>query len=140
MNYLFDIEYTNNAWGYQHNGIVILGDGNVYKYDVSDIKQSDVDITTKLENSRLIDTIPPNDMSMLYNELISISSYQLTPSKRDSYDSGNTRFSGYIHIDKHTWNEIILGYKGNNISYNRDSNAKLLVDQLSNVYSNYLLE
>ena len=63
MSCFFDIEYENYAWGYEHNGILILEDSDINVYDLSNFKNTKTNIQTKYDNSINIGKLPQDTMN-----------------------------------------------------------------------------
>lgn len=132
MSCFFDIEYENYAWGYEHNGILILEDSDINVYDLSNFKNTKTNIQTKYDNSINIGKLPQDTMNHLCLLLSKVKPSEIYL-KSVGFDGGNTSYIGYIQ-SINGWNEIKLKIDGD--MYGENPTATELVILLEEIYKN----
>lgn len=101
---LFQYEYINYAWGYQHSGYYIDGEGNVLKYEKPE-GWNFADSDNKLSSDRLFEnlnkctisekTIPSSELSKYSRHIENIASSKVTAPKNVGADFGSIRYYCY---------------------------------------------
>ena len=101
---LFQLEYVNYAWGYQHNGFIIDNEGNVMTYsNPEDWNFPDNDFTLSesqvAENiNKCVQTgknIPKEELKKYTNYIKNIASSKITALKNVAADAGSLEFICY---------------------------------------------
>ena len=101
---LFQLEYINYAWGYQHNGFIIDNEGNVLTYsNPEDWNFPDNDFS--LSESQVADNIgnciqsgkkiPKEELQKYTNYIKNIASSKVTAIKNVAADAGSLEFICY---------------------------------------------
>ena len=112
-DYIFDINYTNHAWGYTNNGNLIMSDGSIRYYDLS--RDSPMTLDNKIQNSKNVGVLSRKsilDLSRLAND---VKHQSMKDMKLNAFDAGTTEFSMY---DRHDMRKITLGYGGDHMKLN----------------------
>src|SRR5689334_7005580 len=99
MNYIFDINYKNNAWGYSNNGSLIISDGSVRKYDLSKMRGAS-GLHNKIQNSDYKNNISHDVMSQLSQLANNVRQENLYDTNSAAFDAGTFTFTMYNTIDK----------------------------------------
>jgi hypothetical protein len=106
---LFQIEYINYAWGYQHNGIIIDNEGNVLTYKNpqnwnfpdKDFSLTENQVRENLRNCENSNKRIPNDELQKYtNHIKNISSSKVTALKNIAADAGSLEYICYQYSEK----------------------------------------
>lgn len=101
---LFQFEYENNAWGYQHYGYFIDNEGNVLKYDNpedwnfldNELILSEKHVTENLSKCLLTGTkITKEELQKYTNYIHNIASSKITALKNVAADAGSLQFICY---------------------------------------------
>jgi hypothetical protein len=101
---LFEVEYVNYAWGYQHNGFIIDINGNVYTYDkpegwnfpANDRELGNEEIAENLSKCTLSEYKVPMDELKKYSLYIrNISQSSVSAMKNSGYDMGSLEYVCY---------------------------------------------
>ena len=101
---LFQLEYVNYAWGYQHNGFIIDDKGNVLTYsNPEDWNFPDNDFS--LSESQVVENIgsciqtskkiPKEELQKYTNYIKNIASSKVTAIKNVAADAGSIKFVCY---------------------------------------------
>jgi hypothetical protein len=120
---LFQLEYVNYAWGYQHNGYIIDSDGNVltfnnpenWNFPGNDLTLSEIQIAENV--GKCIQTgrkIPPEELHKYTNYINNIASSKVTALKNVAADAGSTEYICY------QYSQSTGTYKGNLIKMEGD--------------------
>lgn len=105
---LFQLEYVNYAWGYQHNGFLIDNDGNVLTYNNPEdwnFTGDDLILSERQVNENLGKCIHsgkkiPKDELLKYAGYINnIASSKVTALKNVAADAGSTEFICYQYSE-----------------------------------------
>ena len=107
MECYFDIEYKNNAWGFVNTGTLIINDGGIYKYDLLD--DGEHDLNSKFNNSVLVGRLSPNQLLNLCQAFTQLNPNTPIKTERVMFDGGNVVISGY-HDDV----KVVVAVLGNN--------------------------
>ena len=101
---LFQFEYINYAWGYQHNGFIIDNEGNVMTYNNPEdwnFTENDFSISESQVAKNIgscIQTgkkIPKDELQKYSNYIKNIASSKVTALKNVSADAGTSEFICY---------------------------------------------
>jgi hypothetical protein len=101
---LFQLEYVNYAWGYQHNGFIIDNEGNVLSYNnPDDWNFPDKDLS--INESKIAENIgkcnpttikiPNEELQKYINYIKNIASSKVTAEKNVAADAGSLEFICY---------------------------------------------
>jgi hypothetical protein len=105
---LFQLEYVNNAWGYQHNGFIIDSEGNILTYDnpenwnfpnndFSLIESQVLDNMAKCIQSDK--KIPKEELQKYSNYITNIASSKVTAVKNSAANAGSLEFICYKYSE-----------------------------------------
>jgi hypothetical protein len=115
---LFQVEYINHAWGFDHSGIVIDSSGNVgyFKFPknwhspdtASWLSESEMN-----ENLTQFDTVfsavDKNTVLKYFSMLENVSEGQLSKPYNTMFDAGETTYSGYLYdSDKKIYKHVLI--------------------------------
>ena len=101
---LFQYEYINYAWGYQHNGFIIDKEGNVLTYNNPEIwnfADNDLSISESQVAQNIVNSLPSNkkiskeELQKYTNYIKNIASSKVTALKNIAADAGSTEFICY---------------------------------------------
>lgn len=120
---LFQFDYLNYAWGYQHHGFIIDSEGNVLKYDNPEgwnFPESELTLTNTKAAENISKCIPAGK-TIDRNELLRYASYinniaqsKVTAIKNVGADGGSSQYICY------QYNEDSGTYKGHLIKMEGD--------------------
>jgi hypothetical protein len=106
---LFQVEYVNGAWIYQHNGFLIDSSGYVKSYKLPNtwhfvdslgyISQDDMNDNI-LQLNTITQKIDKDTLAKYFDLLKYAAGGALTLPKNEMYDAGVTRYCGYIYNAK----------------------------------------
>ncbi len=148
QTYLFEVEYINFAWGYQHGGFYIDKTGNVfrYKYGLNDDpwKPASYDhfsgdeLAEKYRHSKtLCDKIDHNTLQKQRRLIFSAAEGSYSDSTNVGNDGGGLSYIGYIYeSESDSYRPIILELKGDWEYKNESEAAKSMVTWLKTVCQN----
>jgi hypothetical protein len=105
---LFQFDYVNYAWGYQHNGFIIDNEGNVLSNSNSeDWNFPDNDFT--LSENQVVENIkkcaqtgkkiPKEELQKYANYIKNIASSKVTALKNVAFDRGSSEFICYQFLE-----------------------------------------
>jgi hypothetical protein len=106
---LFQFEYINYAWGYQHNGFLIDIEGNVLKYNNpedwnfpdNDFNLSESQVAENLSKCVLTNKkISGEELQKFINYIDNIASSKVTALKNVAADAGSSEFLCYQFSEK----------------------------------------
>lgn len=106
---LFQAEYINYAWGYQHNGIIIDNEGNVLTYSNPENwnfadRDFNIDETLVNENIRNCEIssirIPSDELQKYAGYIKNISASKVTALKNVAADAGSLQYICYQFSEK----------------------------------------
>ena len=113
---LFQLEYVNHAWGYQHNGFMIDNDGNVLTYN-NPVYWNFPDNELNIYESQVADNIskcvltstkiPKEELNKYTNYINNIASSKVTALKNVASDFGSLEFICYQYSER---TEAYKGY------------------------------
>lgn len=140
--------YINFAWGYQHKGIYIDAEGNLYSFSYrrSDKpwspKQADAPTAEELEDKyshgrKLIRKIEPQELQAKLKLLAAARNGQLSKRKQSGADMGSNVCRFYVFDEASSrYKEITLRVQGDWSYENLAPSAKLLADWLESLRTN----
>jgi hypothetical protein len=103
---LFQYEYINYAWGYQHKGFIIDNQGNVLTYNNPEswnFPDKDLMLTEEQVSQNIIlcthsgEKINESDLRRYSGYIKNISSSQVTAMKNVAADAGSSEFMCYLY-------------------------------------------
>ena len=101
---LFQFEYINYAWGYQHNGFIIDNEGEIMTYNNpedwnfpdNDFRISESEVAKNIKNCHQTGKkIPKEELQKYSNYIKNISSSKVTALKNVAADAGTSDFICY---------------------------------------------
>jgi hypothetical protein len=113
---LFQFEYVNYAWGYQHKGFLIDCDGNVLTYENPESWNfqdnnhdiSEIQVSENLSRCRLSGKkIPKEELQKYTNYIKNIASTKITAMKNVAADAGSYEYICYQYSES---SETYRGY------------------------------
>ena len=140
---IFQTEYINHAWGFQHSGVFIDTLGNARSYSLpnswnlpdedSYISKSDLQ-----ENySKAVDIqcfVEEDEIIYYFNKLYQAQFGSLTDPKHVAADAGSTSYFGYLYNSKKDmYKQVLLRQNGDVLIENKSSGAKQIYDWLRNL-------
>ena len=105
---LFQYEYVNYAWGYQHSGFIIDNGGNVLTYENpenwnfpdNNHNISDIQISENLSKCKISGKkIPPEELQKYTHYIKNIASSQITALKNVAADAGSYEYICYQYFE-----------------------------------------
>ena len=140
--------YTNFAWGYQHNGVYIDAEGNLYSYKYQpkekpwSPKQGDTPTAEELEDKyshgrKLLQKIEPQEWQAKLKLLTSASQGPMSKRKQSGADMGSNVCRCYV-FDEATsrYKDVPLRVQGDWSYENLAPSAKALADWLESLRAN----
>jgi hypothetical protein len=137
---LFQIDYINYAWGYDHHGLLIDSSGNVRTYRLpNNWHFEDADGTISAsdmhENLQQIDTvsfkIDKDSLIANFRKLPYAAMGAITEPKMVMVDAGSTQYSGYIYnANLKQYKQILLKQEGDVLIENKSSEANEIYNWL----------
>lgn len=106
---LFQVDYVNYAWGYQHNGFIIDNEGNVLTYKNPEnwnFPDKNFNLSESEVNENLRDCeysgrrVPKDELQKYASHIKNISLSKVTALKNESADEGSLEFICYQFSDK----------------------------------------
>ena len=145
---LFQVEHTNNAWGYSHDGILIDSAGNVgyFKYP-SNWNSIDsagyISEEGMIENTIHLDSIyfnlDKNQVFKNFNLVRSVGEGELTEQTNYAYDMGETIYSAFLFDSKsRKYKHVLIQQYGDWSRFNKSPDADQLMIWLKSIYINAL--
>lgn len=126
---LFQVDYINYAWGYQHSGFIIDINGNVLSYNNpeswnfhdDEMNLTDVQVTENITNCRPTGiTIPKAELDKYAGYIRNIASSKVTAPRNVAEDAGTTQYICY------QFEEYSSDYKGSLIKTEGDFSSENL--------------
>jgi hypothetical protein len=105
---LFQMEYVNYAWGYQHNGFIIDSEGNVLTYNNpevwnspdNDLIISEKEVAENIESCIMSGKrIPEEELRKYSGYIKNIASSKVTALKNVAADAGSIQFICYQYSE-----------------------------------------
>ena len=143
FNGYYTIEYTNWAWGYQHNGWVIDMQGRVMSFDLP-VKWNKVDSLGYISKENLLENITNCDSKIedvSNNNLIKYSTLinkaingNISTKINTANDAGQTSYICYqFDTDLGLYKKIILKEQGDFSFHNESQEAKKIIKWMNNI-------
>lgn len=119
---LFQFEYINFAWGYQHHGWIIDSSGNIHCYNLPDnwyfadpegyISAAEMDSNLMYTDS-ICYILDKKELADKFGLIEAAAKGPLSEPKHTACDMGARFFKGFIYnSDEETYKEILLKQKG----------------------------
>lgn len=143
---LFQQEYVNYAWGYQHNGFIIDSEGNVLTFDKPDKwnwpdKNNMLSETQVNENISLCTStgkkIPKAELQKYVNYIKYISSSKVTAPRHVGADMGSLVYSCYQFLESSsTYKAATIKMEGDFECENLNFYSKRVVVWMKDIFLN----
>jgi hypothetical protein len=143
---LFQVDYVNYAWGYQHNGIIIDNEGNVLSYKNPqswNFTDNELNITEAQvrENMAIclnsVKKISSDELNKYAGYIKNISSSKVTAPKNVAADAGSLVYTCYQYSEKSgTYKGSIIKTEGDFTSENLNFYSKKVTAWLKSIYDN----
>jgi hypothetical protein len=140
---LFQFEYINYAWGYQHHGFIIDAEGDVLKYDKPEnwnFCENDSTLTSDgiVENlGKCIPTgvkIPMEELQRYSSYIDNLAHSKITAPKNVAADAGSAEYLCYEYSEsKDTYRCILIKQEGDFTCENLNYYTKRVVDWMNDV-------
>ena len=140
---LFQVDYINYAWGYQHNGFIIDNEGKVLTYKNpqewifpdKDFKLSGNQVHANIEKCLFSGKIIPPDELIKYARYIkNISSSKVTATKNVAADAGSLEYICYqFHESSDTYKGSLIKMEGDFTCENLNFYSKKVAIWLKNI-------
>ena len=140
---LFQLEYVNYAWGYQHTGYIIDNEGNVLTYNnpedwnfpdsdfVLNENQVTVNINKCIQASK---KIPKEDLQKYTNYINNIASSKVSALKNVAADAGTLEFICYQFSESsHTYKGSLIKMEGDFTCENLNFYSKKVVAWMKDI-------
>jgi len=141
---LFQLEYVNYAWGYQHNGFIIDNKGNILTYDNPE-NWNFPDKEFNLSESQMNDNIgkclnsgkkaSAEELTKYAGYIKNIASSKITALKNVAADEGSKQYICYQFSDKSkTYKGCLIRMEGDFTCENLNFFSKKVSVWLKNIY------
>ncbi|HSU16276.1 hypothetical protein [Longimicrobium sp.] len=141
---LFEVEYTNAAWGRRWNGFYVDAQDRVYSYDLGDARfdlEGSGDEFTAAElaakyahDAKLVTTLAPGEALARYDGVRAVLTTPLTAPRGMCADAGTLRFSALVYDARtDTYHRVLLHQSGDVAQANLSPVALNLYHWLSGV-------
>jgi hypothetical protein len=140
---LFQLQYINNEWGYQHNGFIINSDGNVLAFNNPEdwnFPDNDLNIKASLVNENIRKckpagkTIPKDEIRKYAGYISNIASSKVSALKNDGEDAGTTQFICYQYSENtNTYHGFVIKEEGDFKCENLNFYTKRLVTWMKDI-------
>lgn len=141
---MFQVEYSNHAWGYSHSGIMIDSSGRTGYFNLPDIWHSPdsagyISESAMNENVQHLDTfyyIPEkNTLLKNFNMLGNAAEGKLSDPFHTAYDAGEVMYSGYLFDSVgRKYKHVLIREEGDWSITNNAPGANQLYEWLRSVY------
>ena len=138
---LFEVQYINHAWGYQHSGIIIDATGEVREFDLPSVWNfpdsegyiSEADMEENLAQLGEISCmVSKPDLSYYSNKLLHAQEGKLTTPEHQMCDFGSLAYSGYIYEPgNNRYRYVLLRQTGDFFVENKSREASDIYDWLT---------
>jgi len=140
---LFEFEYVNYAWNYQHYGYIIDSEGNVLTYNNPEswnfpdreLRISENQIAENLSmctHSGL--TIPKSELQKYSNHIKNIASSKVTAMKNEADDAGSTEYICYQYSESTgMYKGTIIKIEGDFTCENLNFYSKKVAEWMKNI-------
>jgi hypothetical protein len=144
---LFQVEYNNFAWGYQHNGYLIDSSGLVRSFSLPKNwhlpdSLGFISETSMNENISQLDTgsfyVDKNELLENYSKIKKISEGVLSKPKSTGADLGETDYSGYVYdATNNRYKRVLIKRSGDWTTENSSPEAEEVYKWLIMIRSNH---
>lgn len=141
---LFQVDYVNYAWGYQHNGIIIDNEGNVLSYKNPqewNFQDEELNITDRQVHDNMSyclntgEKIPGEELKKYSGYIKNISSSKVTAPKNVAADAGSMEFICYRYSEQSgTYKGTLIKKEGDFTCENLNFYSKKVSAWLKNIY------
>jgi hypothetical protein len=141
---LFQVDYVNYAWGYQHNGIIIDNEGNVLSYrnpqnwNFQDEELNISDSQVRFNMSNCVNSgkkIPEDELKKFSGYIKNISSSKVTAPKNVAADAGSLEFICYQYsAQSGIYKGTLIKKEGDFTCENLNFYSKKVSSWLKNIY------
>jgi hypothetical protein len=141
---LFQREYINYAWGYQHNGFIIESNGNVltfnnpdkWNFPDKDKKLTEQQVKENISLCTLSDKkISKTELQKYFNYIDNISSSKITAPKSVGADMGSLVYYCYQFSENSSaYKASIIKMEGDYECENLNFYSKRVVDWMKDIY------
>lgn len=126
MEIVFEIEFINNAWGYNHKGLFVTDDGCVHSYKLPD--KNFTSLENKINSAKLVLCLQPILMNILLEEKNKIVDHWVDE-ERHMFDAGTTFYKLYSpNNNGNTYTINLLAKSGDTNGYL--SGSQMLIHKL----------
>lgn len=140
---LFQMDYVNYAWGYQHYGYIIDGEGNILTYDNPE-KWNFPDVNYMLPESQVADNlskcrrsgekVPLDELTRFAGYIDNISSSKISAPKNTGADAGSTQYICYRYSGTaNSYKGSLLKMEGDFTCENLNFYSKKVVSWMKNL-------
>ena len=140
---IFQVEYTNHAWGYSHNGWMMDGSGLVKRFQkdapwvfpdsLGYISETDMQKNLNVCDS-VLEHISYYELSRYSSKAISCVDGPMTTPKNTMADAGEHIYAFYRYeADRKRYKRVVLSMTGDWSQENLAPNAKEIVDWMMNI-------
>lgn len=143
---LFQQEFINYAWGNQHNGFIIDGDGNVLTFDKpakwnfpdKNNNLTEMQVNENISSCTLTGKkIPKTELQKYVNYINYISSSKVTAPKHVGADMGSLVYYCYqFSGNSSTYKVAIIKMEGDTVCENLNFYSKRVVDWMKDIFFN----
>lgn len=141
---LFQVDYVNYAWGYQHNGILIDNEGNVLSYknpqnwNFQDAELNITDSQVRDNMSGCMNSgkrIPVDELKKFSGYIRNIASSKVTAPKNVAADAGSLEFICYQYSEQSgIYKGTLIKKEGDFTCENLNFYSKKVSSWLKNIY------
>jgi hypothetical protein len=145
---LFQVEYTNHAWGYSHCGIIIDSSGSAGYFNLPEIWHSPdstgyISESGMNENIQQLDTtfyLPDRNTLLKYFNMVgNAAEGELSDPFHTAYDAGEVIYSGFLYEPgSRRYKQIFLRQEGDWSRVNNATEAKQIYAWLRSIYYDVL--
>jgi hypothetical protein len=105
---LFQVDYVNYAWGYQHSGLIIDNEGNIMTYKNPEnwnFPDKDLNLSQSLARANIGsckltgNKVPPEELKKYAGYIKNITLSKVTAPKNVAADAGSTEYICYQYSD-----------------------------------------
>jgi hypothetical protein len=143
---LFQVDYVNYAWGYQHNGIIIDNEGNVLSYknpqnwNFQDAELSITDSQVRDNMSSCVNSgkrVPIDELKKFSGYIRNIASSKVTAPKNVAADAGSLEFICYQYSEQSgIYKGTLIKKEGDFTCENLNFYSKKVSSWLKNIFDN----
>jgi len=144
---LFEIQYINYAWGYQHSGSIINASGDVREFDLPSawnypdntgyISKADME-ENLAQLGEIKCTVNKGDFGYYSDKLANAQKGKLTTPEHQMCDFGSLSYSGYIYEPgKNRYKYVLIRQTGDFYVENKSRDASDIYDWLTSPCDNH---